>query len=1117
MSNINVAAIKGKVTANITTNGIQDITGAEVAEILNDLADSSVNKTTDAALLGVSEYDPTRTYLVGMGCFKSGNLLQALVLTTGTFAAGDWTIFKTSNIPEETNLYFTNARAIASTLTGYVSGAGAITAADTILSALQKLNGNVAGLTLAQVLAVGNNANNTYISNVPYIEFGQSTVNFQNSELKYGPGAAALNWNTKILSGSHWDYDSDYSGTYTNRSLVDKGYVTAALASGVAAYLPLIGGTLSGDILFTGGKGIDTTATGGTDTMNIGATNADVINIGRAGATVNILGSALYEYAANQYVLDKLITLNYGGAVSSGAGVGFEIEENNVITGYFKTNVTRDGFVVLAPANIYGATLSLTALANDRTYTLPDASGIIALTSDLTSGYIPYTGATTNIDLGVRTLTNSSSITTPLIYGGNVANGDMVIESTSDATKTSACLFMQQTGGRVGIGLSTPPDGTLDVVARSNGSGISIKTNSATVAGAASLSFYTQANRGIGSQIFPTSTGTGGLDFYTNAATTLTMSMLSSGLVGIGTASPLSKLGIAGNLSVGATYGAIAAPASGVIIEGSVGIGTSAPESGVKLVIENDQGNAIAYLRSFKTAAIESSLRIGRARGTQAVPLAVASGDTLGGVYCQGYDGALWKTGAYIGGEVDGTVSTGIVPGRLVFYTTNTAGTLTERIRIDNSGGVGIGNAAPLSKLGITGNLSVGATYGAIAAPTSGAIIEGNVFIGTSAQVDMAWTAQDPKMQIFTSGLALPIYIKSYASGANSSPIIALGHSGSSTIGTEAALADGGTFGTIAFEGVNSSLAKTIGAYIHSTQDGAAGATYIGGKLRFFTGTNATALVENMTILGNGNIGFGVIAPTAKAHILSATEQLRVGYDVSNYYSTTIGSTGIVTLDAIGAGARFVYLDGITLAAGTTAISPLKYISGSLLATIAVGEKEYNGSYYSTNSALNRLGEGGVLFDNFADAGNVTTGKTDLYSYTTKANTFLVNGEKIEAGYGGILVGHATATRNITLAFAGTDIFDSGTINCSSTTNWDLFVTLIRVNSDTIRYKITLVVMGTAMGAIGPIVSVGTLTGLTLTGTNVLKITGTAAAAGAATNDIVAKLGTGKWFAAASN
>jgi hypothetical protein len=64
---------------------------------------------------------------------------------TGTVIAlsGDYT---TTLVTEGTNLYFTNARAIASTLTGYTSGAGTISATDTILSAIQKLNGNTAAL-----------------------------------------------------------------------------------------------------------------------------------------------------------------------------------------------------------------------------------------------------------------------------------------------------------------------------------------------------------------------------------------------------------------------------------------------------------------------------------------------------------------------------------------------------------------------------------------------------------------------------------------------------------------------------------------------------------------------------------------------------------------------------------------------------------------------------------------------------------------------------------------------------------------------------------------------------------------------------------------------------------
>ena len=53
----------------------------------------------------------------------------------------------TANISEVTNLYYTNTRAIGATLTGYTSGAGTISSSDSILGAIQKLNGNISALT----------------------------------------------------------------------------------------------------------------------------------------------------------------------------------------------------------------------------------------------------------------------------------------------------------------------------------------------------------------------------------------------------------------------------------------------------------------------------------------------------------------------------------------------------------------------------------------------------------------------------------------------------------------------------------------------------------------------------------------------------------------------------------------------------------------------------------------------------------------------------------------------------------------------------------------------------------------------------------------------------------
>ena len=49
-------------------------------------------------------------------------------------------------------------------------------------------------------------------------------------------------------------------------------------------------------------------------------------------------------------------------------------------------------------------------------------------------------------------------------------------------------------------------------------------------------------------------------------------------------------------------------------------------------------------------------------------------------------------------------------------------------------------------------------------------------------------------------------------------------------------------------------------------------------------------------VLGDGKVGMGTTAPSARLHAISTTEQLRLGYDASNYLSATIASNNTVTL-----------------------------------------------------------------------------------------------------------------------------------------------------------------------------------------------------------------------------
>lgn len=71
-----------------------------------------------------------------------------------------------------------------------------------------------------------------------------------------------------------------------------------------------------------------------------------------------------------------------------------------------------------------------------------------------------------------------------------------------------------------------------------------------------------------------------------------------------------------------------------------------------------------------------------------------------------------------------------------------------------------------------------------------------------------------------------------------------------------------------------------------------------------------TIIVDNV---GNVGIQTGTNAISALLHLIDTTEQLRIGYDTSNYYKTTVGSTGGVTFDAVGSGALFTFSDNVVV------------------------------------------------------------------------------------------------------------------------------------------------------------------------------------------------------------
>jgi hypothetical protein len=67
-----------------------------------------------------------------------------------------------------------------------------------------------------------------------------------------------------------------------------------------------------------------------------------------------------------------------------------------------------------------------------------------------------------------------------------------------------------------------------------------------------------------------------------------------------------------------------------------------------------------------------------------------------------------------------------------------------------------------------------------------------------------------------------------------------------------------------------------------------------------------------------GNLVIGGVAASARLHLISTTEQLRIGYDASNYLSATVASTGSTTFALTGTTPTFTFSQSATFSAGIT-------------------------------------------------------------------------------------------------------------------------------------------------------------------------------------------------------
>jgi hypothetical protein len=361
----------------------------------------------------------------------------------------------------------------------------------------------------------------------------------------------------------------------------------------------------------------------------------------------------------------------------------------------------------------------------------------------------------------------------------------------------------------------------------------------------------------------------------------------STGRLGVGTSSPTELLEISATtdpkihfIDVGNTtakIGIVGSTALGFEIAGSerlridssgnVGIGTTT--AGARL-----QVNAPTTSRVYTSSVLDfSNIHLeGITASTTTSALTFSSGNGGGAAVAFSRDNAF---GTFIGFWTNSAAS---------------ANAATERLRIDNSGRVGIGTSSPGYKLEVFGTSNAneirssdGTTIGQWYQDSGGISIFGTVsnhplafrtnssermridssgrlLVGTSTSIN---NLLDAAVQIAGTSTDSYLSVTRFSSVAGDPAGIILGRSKSATKGVNTAVSNGDYLGAISFSGANGTSytqAASIGAEVDGAVTGG-GAGDMPGRLVFSTTADgASSPTERMRIESNGNARFSNLA-----------------------------------------------------------------------------------------------------------------------------------------------------------------------------------------------------------------------------------------------------------------
>jgi hypothetical protein len=482
-------------------------------------------------------------------------------------------------------------------------------------------------------------------------------------------------------------------------------------------------------------------------------------------------------------------------------------------------------------------------------------------------------------------------------------------------------------------------------------------------------------------------------------------------------------------------------------LNGFTGFGTNNPLVAVQIGGGGDYDELrMARSGDFATA---SAMVFAKSRGTELAQTIVQDGDTLGTLLWNGNDGSgstagSVKIGAQIDVKVDGTPGTGNIPGRMMFYTTSSTGVTTERMRINSSGNVGIGNGAPTNTLAITGTLYVSSSTNVGSLTTTGNITGGNL-IGIFANGNSSISIPTANGNINISAGGSPNEIVITSTGINVAGTLSV--SGNANVGN---LGTTGVFATTLSATGNANVGNLGVSGLISATGALTASSYtasnsLAGYFLANTGTTVGKIFENANIIKLEAI------PATYGVALAANGTVQLSFDANGYgaIGSSSGTTGYAlriaknTTGAVTAGSILinptVQTDVTSLATGVR--TSLNTAAGASPYTITnlVGYATYGGTIGANTTVTNQIAyyvdanaTGGT--NNWGFYGGLASAAStfNLYMQGT-ANNYL--GGSLGIGSTSLSAINMRVSKSLTGGTTAFNFVSDGTIQSDVTTN----------------------------------------------------------------------------------